>query len=199
MLRMLVACLALLPDIALAEGQWRMIAPEGLGYSVEMPGTPDELVKDVPLSDTKVLHQVSHKLKTETEQFSVSVLDFPPGVIGTSEEDIDRAMDEILSFAIPGRTATQRSRRAITLAGKQGRETVMDLDQDMSLRNQMLIAGDRVYYLGVMTAKARETGLAAERFIASFMFLHPRRVSRFHRRPLPAPTPGLYTCRAMTS
>ena len=168
MLRMLVACLALLPDIALAGDDWRIIAPHGQGYSFEMPGAPDELVKDVPLSDTKVLHQVSYKLKAETEQFAVTVLDFPPGVIGSTEEDMNRAMDEILAFTIPGRTATQRSRRAITLAGKVGRETIMDLDQDMSLRNEMLIIGDRVYYLGVMTAKARETGQAAERFFASF-------------------------------
>ncbi|MFN0218152.1 MAG: hypothetical protein ACKVP4_04960 [Hyphomicrobium sp.] len=173
MLRLLVACLAVLPDIALAEDQWRIIAPVGQGFSFELPGTPDKLVKDVPLTDRKVLHQVSYKLKAETEQFAVTVLDFPPGIIGTTEDDIDRAMNEILSFTIPGRSATQRSRKTILLAGQSRRETVMDLDQDMSLRNQMLIIGDRVYYLGVMTARARETGLASERFIASFKLLDP--------------------------
>lgn len=154
---------------AMAQGWSEYRSVEGR-YRIEMPGTPELETDPVEMLDREVpMIQAIVALPKAT--YLAAYMDFPSEVLR------DLAPGKVLENARDGALDGSRllSDRVLTVAGSPAREYVIEQDRGVVLVMRILLVGERLYQMVVVTTAP---GGAAEhpdtrRFIDSFALLAP--------------------------
>ena len=171
MRRVLFLIAFFLPPPAFAEDKWQLFAPDGFEFTVEMPDKPEQQVEQVPLDGGAMARQEAYLLRrpeTGYEQYDFTKVEYPPGSIGRSDEAIKQALDGSQAGGVEPVDGTVDSEKTITLHGRMTREFTATVMKTVTMRTRLVIVGDTLYLMTLLTPKDRASGPDAERYFASF-------------------------------
>jgi hypothetical protein len=154
---------------SIASSSWQKFAPEGAGFSVMMPGLPDETSKEVGPSATNLNE---YRVKTAGTEYVVGVLlNFPAQLLQSPDfmakyfEILPSAMMRSAEYA--GRNYKLSSQRSISINDYPGRQYKMD-SADYTCTMRVVVAEHSIYVVAVESAKATLSTENVEKFLASF-------------------------------
>jgi hypothetical protein len=157
-----VAAACLLCTAPALADDWQVLAPEGKGFTVEMPTQPQHREN---LQDPELFADVDDYGSPVGDGFvMVSVFDFEPGKRALMTEDDVFSLGE--AMVQPGCTVTASR----PLPGGPGAavETDFACPDGVALRYRMHLRGDRFYRLAAGGPAGVADGDAADRFFQSF-------------------------------
>jgi hypothetical protein len=156
-------------DVAIASSSWQEFAPEGAGFSVMMPGLPDEMSKDMGPNATNLRE---YRVKNNGTEYIVGVfLNFPvemihdPKFMATYFDVLPRAMIGSAEYA--GKNYKLIAQRAITLNDFPGRQFKFDA-ADYTCTMRVFLAEHSIYIISIESPKASASIESAEKFFSSF-------------------------------
>jgi len=154
---------------AIASSSWHKFAPEGAGFSVMMPGLPDETSKELGPGAANLNE---YRVKKDGTEYVVGVLlNFPaellqrPGFMAKYFELLPDAMMRSAEYA--GRNYKLSSQRSISVNDYPGRQYKMD-STDYTCTMRVVVAEHSIYVVAVESAKASLSTENVEKFLASF-------------------------------
>lgn len=154
---------------SLASSSWQKFAPEGTGFSVMMPGLPDENSKELGPGAANLK---AYRLKTGETEYVVGVLlDFPgellqrPDFMAKYFELVPQMMMRSPEYV--GRNYKLSSQRNITINDHPGRQYKMD-SADYTCTMRIILTERSIYITSVESAKASLSTENVEKFLASF-------------------------------
>lgn len=154
---------------SLASSAWQKFAPEGAGFSVMMPGLPDETSKEVGQGTTNLNE---YRVKTGGTEYVVGVLlNFPaqllqnPDFMAKYFEILPTAMMRSSEYA--GRNYRLSSQRSISINDYPGRQYKMD-STNYTCTMRVVVAEQSIYVVAVESAKATLSTENVEKFLSSF-------------------------------
>ena len=154
---------------SLASSSWHKFAPEGAGFSVMMPGLPDERSKELGPGAANLNE---YRVKTGGAEYVVGVLlNFPAQLLQSPDfmakyfEMLPSAMMRSAEYA--GRNYKLSSQRSITVNDYPGRQYKMD-STDYTCTMRVVVTEHSVYVVAVESAKATLSAENVEKFLASF-------------------------------
>jgi len=159
-----------LPSTAasIASSSWQEFAPDGAGFSVMMPGLPDETSKDMP----NATNLREYRVKNNGTEYIVGVfLNFPvemlhdPKFMATYFDVLPRAM--IGSAEYVGKNYKLIAQRAITLNDFPGRQFKFD-SADYTCTMRVFLAEHSIYVVSIESPKATLSTDSVEKFLSSF-------------------------------
>jgi hypothetical protein len=137
-------------------------SPEGGGFSVQMPRTPEE--------QSKVLDTPAGPLKLNMYLCKAGKWVY---MVGYAEHEKLRGdAEEILDGARNGAVKIGNnkliSEDTISLDGHPGRELRMEAPNGLRMRLKIILAGNRLYQVGVVTPKNDSYSPRIEKYLTSF-------------------------------
>lgn len=164
------------PPAPALPGGWRVLAPAGEGFSVDVPDVPERKVSEVKGAQGHTAEIVQYNIAHGDTFFVVSTSPLIEQLAKHGNKDL--ALDRTLSSQIdqPGRTV--RFRKPITLGDAVGREAEVDMTiegQAVRLRIRLYLHEVRIYQalaIWPVTPGAPETPADVERFYASYKLTH---------------------------
>jgi hypothetical protein len=137
-------------------------SPEGGGFSVQMPRTPEE--------QSKVLDTPAGPLKLNMYLCKAGNWVYMVGY--TEHEKLGGDAEEILDGARNGAVKIGNSKLisedSISLDGNPGRDLRMEAPNGLRMRVKIILAGNRLYQVGVVTPKNDSYSPRIEKFLTSF-------------------------------
>jgi len=137
-------------------------SPAGGGFSVQMPRTPED--------QSKVLETPIGSIK-----LNLFLCTYGKWVYMASYADHDKLagdVEEILDGAREGALKNGNnkliSEESISLEGNPGRDFRMEAPDGMRIRVKIILAGTRLYQVGVVTPKNDSYSPKVEKYLASF-------------------------------
>ena len=156
-------------DVTIASSSWQEFAPAGAGFSVLMPGLPDETSKDVGPNATNLRE---YRFKTSGTEYIVGVfLNFPvemlhdPKFMATYFDVLPKAMIGSAEYA--GKNYKLIAQRAITLNDFPGRQFKFD-SADYTCTMRVFLAEHNIYVISIESPKASLSTESVEKFLSSF-------------------------------
>lgn len=157
---------------SLESSAWQKFAPRGAGFSVMMPGLPDETSKEVGPNATNLSE---YRVKTDGTEYVVGVLlNFPaemlrnPDFMAKYFEILPTAMMRSSEYA--GRNYKLHSQRSISVSDHPGRQYKMD-SAAYTCTMRVVVAEHSIYVMAVESEKAKLSTENVEKFLASFTLL----------------------------
>jgi hypothetical protein len=157
-------------DVSLASASWQQVAPEGAGFSVMMPGLPEEMSKD--MGPNAVGMRQFHLKAGDTDYAVGVVLNLPaelteqPGFASQYFQLLPTGMIKAAEYA--SKNYKLVSQRAISIKDYPGRQFKFDApDYTCSMRAYMIERN--VYILIVESPKASVSNDNVEKFLSSFV------------------------------
>jgi hypothetical protein len=154
---------------SLASSSWQKFAPEGAGFSVMMPGLPDETSKEMGPNAASLKE---YRLKAGETEYVVGVLlNFPaellqnPDFVAKYFEMLPHLMMRSPEYA--GRNYRLSAQRNITINDHPGRQYRLD-SADYACTMRVVLAERSIYIMSVESAKASLSNENVEKFLASF-------------------------------
>jgi len=154
---------------AFQNADWIKVAPVGAGFSVLMPGKPEEEVKSAP---DFTLHLFS--IMAEKTIYVAAYGDYAPSTKLAPDGELMANRDNFLK----GLNATLVASKQITLDGRPGLEFTGESEQ-ASFKSRVYLFGNRVYQVAVAVLGGKTDSANADRFFASFAFAN----SESHSKP----------------
>lgn len=156
---------------SLASASWQEIAPAGAGFSLMMPGSPEEMSNDaVKAPNAPGLRQ--YHVKADDMEYTVGVLLNLPPVI-TEQPEFAAQYFKILptglikSAEYAKKNYTLVSQRAISISGYPGRQYKFD-STDYTCMMRVYIIERNVYIMAVESPKSAVSNDNVEKFLSSF-------------------------------
>jgi len=148
------------PPVPESASNWREFSSNAGGFSVSMPGVPEEeantskrgnAVRGLTLSNSSEAYLLIYSDLSETP----------------SNVEIQKMMDTAISMLTQRRNLKLLSQRDISLKGYPGREFDIGRDDTSIIKGRIYIMQQRIYLLTVVTPKPSN----AQRFLESFRVL----------------------------
>lgn len=170
--------LALLPVLGLAAlvgcsqpVQWTPLEPEGGHFTVEMPGVPRKVEREVKLSFGKAPSRM-WMVEDGDRAFIAGYTEFPPAVALAASED--ELLDSARDRAVHNVEGTLLRDDAKELSGHRGRAIEIDARNGVvRVRGAYYLAGPRLYQVMATTTPDEASSERVERFLASFSLAPP--------------------------
>jgi len=139
---------------------WAKVAPVGGGFSVMMPGKPEEEVK--PGKDF-----TSHLFTVTTDKaiYLVGYGDYAPNIKLNVSGELVANRDNFLK-ALDAKLIESKE---ISMDGHAGLEFTGESDQ-ASFKSRVYLFGNRIHQIGVAVFKGKEDAANVDRFFGSFSF-----------------------------
>ena len=142
---------------------WKEFKPDGAGFSVLMPGTPQDSSQKLPA----VAGDIPNHLYTATrgdQAFIVGYNDIPErlNAAGKTEKLLNGARDGAAS------KGTIREEKKIALDGNPGREIVIDSPNGIASRMRIYLVKNRFYQTLVSVRKGKENDADVFKMLDSF-------------------------------
>jgi hypothetical protein len=155
---------------------WKTFAPEGGGFSVSMPGTPERRHDFAQHDSGTIETNVYTLLLPEGGFYTVADAALPPGVDtkGGAEAVLDSACDRIVDSA----SARLVTKQTIFLNGRPGRQLEAVVPESAvagggTMRGRVYLVGPKLYQLIAVVPKPATTTGAVDRFLDSFVLKEP--------------------------
>jgi hypothetical protein len=147
-----------------ASAEWTRLAPSGLGFSVQMPGTASEHVAKV---ETKAgPATVTYFLLEHNElTYVVSCSKFPKGALKTDTHE--KRLDNARDGAVESADGKLESEKAIKLGTHPGRELLIDGSKAF-VRTRIYAVENRLFQTMAVGSKKDVNGTDAKKFLESF-------------------------------
>ncbi len=157
-----------------ATGAWQTFAPEGAGFSISLPGQPEDSTRNLRETGQLSAQLRSYGLSVGNLRFEISRTGQLPEQLFMQPD----AADKFFAGASQGITAALAqknqavkfnlvSEQAISLEGYEGREYEFESEGQRSVARIFLV--DRaIYALGVIGSKSEMTPETVRRFLDSF-------------------------------
>ena len=152
--------LALTTSLSAYQSDWVKVAPVGGGFSVMMPGKPEEKLEP---SDDFTFHLFT--VTADKAIYLASYGDYAPSIKLDPEGELLANRDNFLK----GVNAKLIDSRKITLDGRAGLEFTGESDQ-ASFKSRVYLFGNRVHQIAVAVFKGQDDTDNMNRFFASFAF-----------------------------
>jgi TonB family protein len=140
---------------------WRVYAPPGEGFSVQLPGKSRGQTQQTPRPDGTATARRVHSLKTFAE-YGVKYEDYPFAISGA--EEAQRILDAGAQGAVAEANAELLESKEISLGGRPGRALKEKLPDGRIMRVRMYLVGSRLYQLAITTPKEDDAPAFAIRF-----------------------------------
>ncbi|HEX8143615.1 MAG TPA: hypothetical protein VF553_13525 [Pyrinomonadaceae bacterium] len=157
--------------VSLAAASWQQVAPEGAGFSVMMPGLPDELTRDMTPEQNAVGMRQYH-VKADGAEYTVGVvLNLPsqiteqPGFAAKYFQLLPTGMIKSAEYA--QKNYVLASQRSISINDYPGRQYKFD-STDYTCMMRVYLIERSVYVLAVESPKASVSTDNVEKFLSSF-------------------------------
>jgi hypothetical protein len=154
---------------SIASSSWQKFAPEGAGFSVMMPGLPDENSKEVGPGAANLK---AYRFKTGETEYVVGVLlDFPAELLQSPDfrakyfEVVPHMMMRAQEYA--SRNYKLSSQRNISINDHPGRQYKLD-SADYTCTMRVVLTDRSIYIMSVESARATLSPENVEKFLASF-------------------------------
>ncbi len=169
-MRILIALFlaVVLPVAQCAAETWETVKPDGLGFSVEIPGKPEYTEMNDDFGDGKSGLIRTYVVKSPAAAFDVTIFDLPEGAVGP--DDIERVLDNMRDQSIQGVRGQFRAETKIDIGGHKARDVTADT-MGMVWRSRLVIARNKIYQIVAIVSKAAETSETTEKYLASFKLL----------------------------
>ncbi len=157
-------------DVTIASSSWQTVAPAGAGFSVMMPGLPDEMSKEMGPNNATNLRE--YRVKADGTDYVVGViLDFPPELLQQpkfTEQYLDLLPNGMIRSAeYAGKNYKLTSQRGITINDHPGRQYKFD-SSDYTCTMRVYVAEHSIYVVAVESRKATLSAEKVEKFLSSF-------------------------------
>ena len=139
---------------------WVKVAPVGGGFSVMMPGKPEEEVK--PGKDF-----TSHLFTVTTDKavYLAAFAEYAPNIKLNVSGELAANRDNFLKAL----NAKLIDSKEISMDGHTGLEFTGESDQ-ASFKSRVFLFGNRIHQIGVAVFKGKEEAANVDRFFGSFSF-----------------------------
>jgi hypothetical protein len=165
------------------ESTWQEFSSEEGWFAVSMPDTPVEQQQNQP-SDAGDITLHIFMAEAEEAAYAVMYFDFPAFGLPTTEQDIEKALDNGRDGALANMSATLVSEERVSLGDHTGRHVVYEISEDTipgggeGVMRFFLIDG-RVFQLLAIGAKGQLPAQNVTKFLDSFQVLeHPSPAAR---------------------
>lgn len=160
-MRKIILVTLLLANVAAQSEQapWVTLAPEGAGFSVSLPGQPDEKIDEKP---SYTMHAFTLTVGRAT--YVASYSDYTPGKL-----DPKTALTANRDKFNKNLQATLITSREITLDGHTGLEFTSETPA-VNLKSQLFLIGDRVFQTATLVFRDVDETRNVNRFFESFRF-----------------------------
>ncbi len=154
---------------AIASSSWQTVAPAEAGFSVMMPGLPDEMSKEMGPNNVNLRE---YRVKADGTDYVVGVLlNFPPELL-QQPQFRERYLDllptgMIRSAEYASKNYKMTSQRAITINDYPGRQYKFD-SSDYTCTMRVYVAEHSIYVVAVESPKATLSPDKVEKFLSSF-------------------------------
>jgi len=147
---------------ALAQ-DWIEHKPDGVGYRVEMPGTPKITSQDVPTAVGTIKTTIATIDRTAIA-YMASHNDYPPQVVA------GRQPEEVLDGIVRGQVGqhTLREEQKVTISQRPARHVVIDTAQGQVIVIRAVLVETRLFQVLYVGPKGSEAGADPKRFLESF-------------------------------
>ena len=156
---------------SIASSSWREFAPEGVGFSVMMPGLPEEMSKNMT-PGPRSIEMREYRLRADASEYLIGVaLNFPaelmqqPGFADRYFQMLPTAM--IKSAENASKHYSLVSQRAVSLQDYAGRQFKFD-SPDYTCTMRVFLTDRSVYVISVESLKAAPPAEGVEKFFSSF-------------------------------
>ena len=157
----LVAVVLVAVSLNAYQSDWVTLAPEGAGFSVMLPGKPDEQTNR---SDNFTQHLFT--LKTAKTIFLATYGDYSPNIKLNPEAELIANRDNFLKSL----GATLLDSNKISLDGRAGLEFT-GVNSQARFKSRVYLSGNRVHMIVVAVFTGQDDPDNVNRFFASFSFL----------------------------
>jgi hypothetical protein len=154
---------------SITSSSWQKFTPEGAGFSVMMPGLPDETSQDI---GPTTAHLKAYRFKTGETEYVVGVLlDFPAELLQNPDfrakyfEVLPHMMMRSTDYA--SRNYRLSSQRNMSVNDHAGRQYRLD-SADYTCTMRVVLTERSIYIMSVESAKATLSPENVEKFLASF-------------------------------
>jgi hypothetical protein len=148
---------------------WREFTSDEWGFSMMLPGEPEESTISTP----GVIPAVSHQFLAVhgVSRYGVAITDYPEGAFfpPTDEERLDFGRNSVLAaFKAKGLTVTLSGDTPVEISGRKGREFRVEAEGMGFVRSRIFWEGRRLYQVKVASNPKFLNARAAEYFLDSF-------------------------------
>jgi hypothetical protein len=151
-----------------AQEAWKEVRSQAGGFSVEMPGTPEEGKQALDTAVGKV-DMFTFWLEVKDVVYLVSYNDYPSDTIKNSPSG--KLLDDWRDGFAKGVKGKVRGEKYITLKSNPGREVIVDAPDDLVFKVRAYLVKQRLYQVLVVTSKSKESSPDATKFLDSFKLL----------------------------
>jgi len=155
------------PMAAASQSVWSRFSPPEGGFSILMPGTPEESQENVGTEEKPLILRGFKSIRENEGVYIVVYNDIPEEEM-SNQKKLKAVLDSIpqeFAKAIKGRLISQKN---ITLNGYKGKEFKVQGSQGAIFRGRAYLTNNRVYLIGVATAKERYLRRTIPGFLNSF-------------------------------
>ena len=151
--------------VALAQQatDWVKVSPAGSGFSVVMPGKPQEEIKP---GDDFTSHLFT--VRTDKAIYLVGYGDYAPALRLNVKAELMANRDNFLKDL----GARLIDSKEIKMGDREGLDFTGESDQ-ATFRSRIYLFGNRVHQIGVAVFKGQEAAESSDKFLASFAFEKP--------------------------
>jgi hypothetical protein len=156
---------------SIASSSWREFAPDGAGFSVMMPGLPEEMTKNMT-PGPRSIEMREYRLKADASEYMIGVaLNFPselmqqPGFAAQYYQMLPTVMIKSAEYA--GKHYSLVSQRAVSVEDHTGRQFKFD-SPDYTCTMRVFLTDKSVYVISVESLKASPSPEGLEKFFSSF-------------------------------
>lgn len=156
---------------SLASASWQEVAPQGAGFSVMMPGLPEEMSRDMA-SGPNAIGMRQYHVKADDMEYTVAVLlNLPPEM--TEQPDFTAQYFKMLptgmmkSAEYAKKNYALTSQRSVSISGYPGRHYKFD-STDYTCMMRVYIIERSVYIMAVESPKSASANANVEKFLSSF-------------------------------
>lgn len=144
---------------------WETVKPDGLGFSVELPGKPEytEMSDDLGDGTTGVVR--TYVVKTSAAAYDVTIFDLPKAGVGP--DDVDRVLDNMRDRTIEGVRGEFRAETKIDMNGHKARDVTADV-MGLVWRSKIVIANKKIYQIVAIISKDAEQSETTQKYLGSF-------------------------------
>ncbi|MEQ1578822.1 MAG: hypothetical protein ABL894_14390 [Hyphomicrobium sp.] len=157
-----------LPIETSAAETWETVKPDGLGFSVEIPGKPEYTEMTDDFGDGKSGLIRTYVVKSPAAAYDVTIFDLPEGAVGP--DDVERVLDNMRDQSIQNVRGQLRAETKIDIGGHQARDVTAET-MGMVWRSRLVIAKGKIYQVVAIVSKAAEQSETTIKYLASFKLL----------------------------
>jgi hypothetical protein len=153
------------PIAAASQSVWSRFSPPEGGFSILMPGTPEESNQNVGTEEEPVILRGFRSIRANEGMYLILYQDIPENANERKVKAVLNAFPEYFAKAVKGQLISQKN---ITLNSYKGKEFKIKGSRGAIFRGRVYVADNRMYLIGVLTTKERYLRRTIPGFLNSF-------------------------------